>query len=102
MSFIGKNLLMRIDSLLRQAFPENANIAFCGRSIILVSDLRQLPCVMDKHPYALEGIAKELWNILTIVVTLDTLFRPNGQSNEHISFPIFLMNIRDAVPTIED
>ena len=102
MSFIGKNLLMRIDSLLRQDFPENANIPFGGRSIILVSDLRQFPRVMDKHPYALEGIANELWNILTIVVPLDTLFRPNGQSNEHISFPNFLMNIRDAVSTIED
>ena len=52
MSFIGKNLLMRIDSRLHQAFPENANIPFGVRSIILVSDWRQIPCVMDKHPYA--------------------------------------------------
>ena len=60
MSFIGKYLLIRIDSRLRQAFPENANIPFGGRSIILVGDLKQLPHVMDKNPYALEGIAKEL------------------------------------------
>ena len=102
MSFIGKNLLMRKDSRLCQAFPKNANIPFGGRSIILVSDLRQFPHVMDKHSYALEGIANELWNIFTIVVPLDTLFRPNGQSNEHISFHNLLMKIRDVVPTIED
>ena len=58
MSFIGKNLLMRIDSLLRQAFPENANIPFGGRSIILVSDLGQLSPVMDKIVYASKGIEK--------------------------------------------
>ena len=39
-SFIGKILLIKIDSRLHQAFPENANIPFGGRSIILVGDLR--------------------------------------------------------------
>jgi hypothetical protein len=48
MSFIGRNLLTKIDSRLRQAFPENANIPFGGRSVILVSDLGQFPPVMDK------------------------------------------------------
>ena len=67
MSFIGKNLLIRIDSRLRQAFPENATIAFGGRSSILVDDLGQFPPVMDKPEYVSEGIAKELWNTFTIV-----------------------------------
>ena len=58
MSFIGKNILIRIDSRLRQAFPENANIPFGGRSILLVSDLGQLLFVMDKTIYASEGIEK--------------------------------------------
>ena len=93
MSFIGKNLLIKIDSRLRQAFPKNATIPFGGRSIILVSDLGQLPPVMDKPVYASEGLAKELWNTFTTVVTLDTVFRQNGQSNEQISFCNFLMNI---------
>ena len=52
MSFIGKNILIRIDSRLCQAFLENANIPFGGRSIILVDDLGQLPFVMDKPVYA--------------------------------------------------
>ena len=58
MSFIGKNLLIRIDSRLHHAFPENANIPFGGKSIILVGDLGQLPPVMDKPVYAMEGIVK--------------------------------------------
>ena len=58
MSFIRKNLLIRIDSRLHQVFPENATIPFGGRSIILVGDLGQLPPVMDKPVYASEGIAK--------------------------------------------
>ena len=58
MSFIGKNLLIKIDSRLRQAFLENANIPFGGRSIILVGDLGQFPLVMDKPVYASGGIAK--------------------------------------------
>ena len=102
MIFIGKNILIKIDSRLRQAFPENATIPFGGRSIILVGDLGQLPPVMDKPVYASEGIAKELWNTFTTVVTLDIVFQQNGQSNEQISFRNLLMNIRDAVPTIED
>ena len=86
MNFIGKNLLIRIDSRLRQAFPENATIPFGGRSIILVGDLGQLPPVMDNPVYASKGIAKELGNTFTIVMTLDTVFRQNGQSNEQIYF----------------
>ena len=95
MSFIGRNLLIKIDSRLRQAFPESANIPFGGRSIILVGDLGQLPPVMDKPVYASEGLAKELWNSFTTVVTLDTVFRQDGQSNEQKSFRHLLMNVRD-------
>ena len=35
-------------------------------------------------------------------MTLDIVFRKNGESNEQISFRNLLMNIRDGVPTIED
>ena len=48
MSFIGRNLLTQIDARLCQAFPEDANVPYGGRSIILVSDLGHLPPVMDK------------------------------------------------------
>ena len=72
-----KNLLIRIDSRLNQAFPENANIPFGGRSIILVNDLGQFPPVIDKPLYASKGIAKELWNTFTTILTLDIVFRTN-------------------------
>ena len=69
-----KKLLIKIDSRLRQSFPENANIPFGGRSIILVGDLGQLSLVMDNHVYALERIAKDFWNTFTMVVSLDCVF----------------------------
>jgi len=47
---------------------------FGGRSIILVGDLGQLPPIMDIPTYACEGHEKELWNLFTIVVTLDIMF----------------------------
>ena len=60
MSFIGRNILIKIDSMLREAFLENSNITFRGRSIILVGDLGQLPHAMNKPLYASKGITKEL------------------------------------------
>ena len=102
MSFIGRNLLSCIDSRLRQAFPENSLFPFGGRSIILVGDLGQLPPVMDKPVYACEGQVKELWNSFTTVVTLDTIFRQNGQNHEQKRFRHLLMNVRDAIPIVDD
>ena len=57
---------------------------------------------MDKPVYASEGLAKELWNSFMTVVTLDTVFRQDGQSNEQKTFHHLLMNVRDAIPTLED
>jgi hypothetical protein len=89
MSFIGRNLLTQIDARLRQAYSENSIVPFGGRSIILVGDLGQLPPIMDRPTYACEGHAKELWNLFTIVVTLDTMFRQDGQSNDQNIFDIY-------------
>jgi len=58
MSFIGGNLLTQIDAQLHQTFPENTHVPFEGGLIILVSDLGQLPPVMDKPIYACEGHVK--------------------------------------------
>jgi hypothetical protein len=102
MSFIGKNLLKSIDARLQQAFPEHSTVFFGGRSVILVGDLGQLPPVMDKPAYACDGPVKELWRSFTKVVTLDTVFRQDGQSNDHKCFRHLLMNVRDANPTLED
>lgn len=69
MSFIRRNLLIKIDARLCQVFPKNCTIPFLGRSIKLVDNLGQLPPVMDKPIYACVGLAKELWNPFTTVVT---------------------------------
>ena len=58
MSFIGTKLLTHIDVRLCQAFPENSNVPFARRSIILVGDLGQLPPIMDKPAYASDSLAK--------------------------------------------
>ena len=86
MSFIGKKLLTHINARLHQAFPESAYVPFGGRSIILVGDLGQLPPVMDKPVYACEGHVKEIWNLFSIVVTLDTVFRQDGQGQDQKRF----------------
>jgi hypothetical protein len=57
---------------------------------------------MDKPVYAYEGVEKELWKSFTTVVTLDTMYRQDGQRNEQKCFHHLLMNVRDAIPTIED
>lgn len=86
MSFIGRKLLTHIDVRLRQAFLENSNVPFGGRSIILVGDLGQLPPIMDKQAYASDGPAKELWKTFRTIVTLEIVFREDGQSNDQKRF----------------
>ncbi|XP_057838552.2 uncharacterized protein LOC131048569 [Cryptomeria japonica] len=102
MSFIGQNLLQNIDSRLRQPFPEKSNMSFGGRSIILVGDLGQLPPVSDKPPYDSNVRAKLLWQEFKTVVTLDKVFRQDGETEDQQRFHQLLTNIRDAHPTIDD
>ena len=52
MSMVGRRFLGIIDSRLRQAFPDQANVPFGGRSIILVGDSGQLPPVGDLPMYS--------------------------------------------------
>ncbi|XP_057853551.2 uncharacterized protein LOC131063676 [Cryptomeria japonica] len=102
MSFIGQNLLQNIDSRLRQAFLEKSNMSFGGRSIILVGDLGQLPPISDKPPYDSNVCAKLLWQEFKTVVTLDKVFRQDGETEDQQRFHQLLTNIRDAHPTIDD
>ena len=68
----------------------------------MVGDLAQLPAVGDRPVYESRGHAKLLWQEFHAVVTLNHIFRQDGQSNEQERFPILLSNIRDANPTLED
>ncbi|XP_057861034.1 uncharacterized protein LOC131069551 [Cryptomeria japonica] len=96
MSFLGPKLLLKIDSCLRQAFPDSQHESFGGVSIILVGDLAQLPPVMDKPIYASHSTALSLWLSFTTVVTLDTIFRQQGASIRQQQFRTVLHNIRNA------
>ena len=102
MSFLGPRLFIQIDSRLREAFPENKSSPFGGRSIILVGDLGQLPPVKDKPLYAGNTVGKVLWKKFNIVVTLDTIFRQQGNDPKQYSFRNLLMNIRNAEPFFDD
>ncbi|XP_059064701.1 uncharacterized protein LOC131856793 [Cryptomeria japonica] len=102
MSFLGPKLLLKIDSCLRQAFPDKQHEPFGGLSIILVGDLGQLPPVMDKPAYASHSTTLNLCRSFTIVVTLHTIFRQQGSSVKQQQFRSMLQNIRDAQPNKHD
>ena len=93
MSFIGQNLLQNIDSRLRQAFPENSNMNFGERSIILVGDLGQLPPVSDKPPYDSNVHENLLWEEFKTIVTLDKFFRQEGESEDQQRFHMKEINM---------
>jgi len=102
MSFIGPRLFMQIDSRLREAFPNCKSIPFGGRSVILVGDLGQLPPVRDKPLYVGNTAGKVLWNQFNIVVTLDTIFRQEGNNPNQSRFRDLLTNIRNTDPVFID
>ena len=81
MSFIGPKLLHQVDQRLREAFPLKRNFPFGGCSIILVGDLGQLPPVKDIPLYAGTSYGTALWNTFTTVITLDKIFRQQGQNS---------------------
>ena len=102
MSFIGPKLLLKIDSRLREAFPNDQSIHFGGRSIILTGDLAQLPPVLDKPLYAVHLDALAIWRQFRTVVILQTIFRQRGEHPAEIQFKEALTNMRDAKPTQQD
>ena len=71
---------MHIDSQLREEFPNNRCNPFGGRSIILVGDICKFIHVKDKPLYVGNTAVKVLWKILNIVVTLDTIFKQQGDN----------------------
>ncbi|XP_059065637.1 uncharacterized protein LOC131065369 [Cryptomeria japonica] len=73
-----------------------------GISIILVGDLGQLPPVNDRPAYDSNRREKLLWGEFKTVVTLDKIFRQNGENFEQRRFCQLLTNLRDANPQIED
>ena len=62
----------------------------------------QLPPVGDRPAYDSNRRAKLLWQEFKIVVTLDKIFRQDGENDDQQRFRQLLMNVRDANPQIDD
>ena len=76
MSFIGRNLLIKIESKLHQVFPKNDNIPFGGRLVIywlVIWNSFHLSWINLSCSWI------ELWDSFTIIV-----------------------NVKDAIPTVKD
>ncbi|XP_059073492.1 uncharacterized protein LOC131874231 [Cryptomeria japonica] len=102
MSFIGQNMLESINSRLRQALPQSANMRFAGISMILVGDLGQLLPVNDTPAYDSNKRAKLLWEEFKTMITLDKLFRQDGENIQQQRFRQLLTNLRDTNPKSDD
>ncbi|XP_057865108.2 uncharacterized protein LOC131072843 [Cryptomeria japonica] len=77
-------------------------MSFAGISMILVGDLGQLPPVNDRPAYGSNRRAKLLWEEFKTVITLDKVFRQDGENIQQQRFHQLLTNLRDANPKIDD
>ena len=93
MRFIGPKMLTQIDACLRQAFPSNCIIPFCGCSIILVGDFGQLPPLKDIPTYAGSYIGTTLWRTFDTFIMLETIFRQQGNNPSQTAFRQLLLNL---------
>ena len=62
----------------------------------------QLPLVNDRPAYDSNRRAKLLWQEFKTVVTLDKVFRQDGENIQQQRFRQLLTNVRDANPQIDD
>ena len=102
MSFIGPKMLTQIDACLRQAFPSHCTIPFGGCSIILLGDFRKFPPVKEIPMYAGSYIGTSLWHTFHTFITLEMIFRQQGNSPSQTAFLQLLLNLRNATPIVED
>jgi ATP-dependent DNA helicase PIF1 len=105
LSMIGATMLNAIDCRIRQAHPDNADVVFGNKSVILFGDFGQLPPVADRRMYHLgqnspvraqEGFTA--YRTFTSCVNLTQCVR---QQNDHV-FKDCLLRIRDGQTSLED
>ena len=101
MRFIALKMLTQIDARLRQAFPSKSTSPFGGCSIILLGDFGQLLPIKDIPMYVGSSIGTAIWRTFDTFITLETIFRQQGNSPSETSFRQLLLNLRNATPTIE-
>src|SRR5439155_1088008 len=101
-SMVGHRMLAIIDMRLRQAFPEQRNQVFGGRSLILVGDFGQLPPVLDESMYSqiprcdpLSNDGIVAYSQFREVYKLDIIQRQSGDSEEQCNFRSLLLRLRN-------
>ena len=96
MRFVGPKFFMKIDSCLWEAFSEKKDSPFSVRLMITVGDLGELTPFKDKILYGERTTWKFLWELFNIVVTLDKIYRQQGDDRRQTYFHNLLMNIGNA------
>ena len=99
----------RIDTRLRQAFPEKANESFGRRSTILFGDFRQLPPVLDLPMYT-NNISQDTnsnkgigtYKDIREVYELDIVQRQSGESEDQRVFRDILLRLREGESNLND
>ena len=106
---VGRRMLSLIDKRLRQAFSENKDEPFSGRSIIMFGDFGQLPPVLDLPMYATNVSRDNTSNDGQVcykqfreVYKLDVMQHQSGDSDEQKSFREILIRLRDGECTLND
>ncbi|GBC48412.2 ATP-dependent DNA helicase PIF1 [Rhizophagus irregularis DAOM 181602=DAOM 197198] len=103
-SMVGRRMLGFIDMRLREAFSENKNEPFSGRSVILFGDFGQLAPVLDVPMFATN--ARSSSNVIAVyrqfkeVYELDIILRQSG--NDQQGFRDILLRLRDGESTLND
>ena len=93
MRFIGPKRLTQIDAHLHQYFPSKCTIPFGGCSIILLGDFEQFPPIKGIPMYAGSSIGTTLWCTFDTFITLETIFRQQGNSPSQTTFQQLLLNL---------
>ncbi|CAG8509590.1 4776_t:CDS:10, partial [Scutellospora calospora] len=107
-SIVGYRLLALIDMWLRQAFPEQRNELFGGRSVIKVGDFGQLASVLDLPMYidvkrdVLSNNRHLVYKQFLEAYKLDIVQRQSGDSEEQQAFRDILLRIRDRELILDD
>lgn len=106
---VGRRMLAVIEVRLRQAFPENSNKPFGGRSIIILGDFGQLPPVLNVPMFSTNtsrdansnnGIVA--YKHIREVFKLDVILRQTGNSNEQKKFRDILLRMREGESNLDD
>lgn len=108
MSMVGQKMFGQIDQRLRQAFPNHAQEAFGGCSVLLFGDFGQLPPVMDLPLYTadtrsdLSDQGRIVYSLFDKAFTLTQIMRQAGSDSGQVHFRDILLHLRNAEITVDD